>query len=163
MGKFLTYGILQCMHLHFEMIFLFGLVGFNSNQFLMFIEDDIMYFSAGIEWSLDNDASNAAVLVASEAHSITLAVEGLLGVVFTVATLTDEAVEVGEVVLCIVFIYFTFHSLYSLGNMSYACVLDIAYSFLVPSLNLPDVIMIHQQSVLGKLLLSVSQWLIHCG
>lgn len=52
---------------------------------------------AGIEWSLDNDASNAAVLVASEAHAITLAVEGLLGVVFTVATLTDEAVDVGEV------------------------------------------------------------------
>lgn len=51
----------------------------------------------GIEWSLDNDASNAAVLVASEAHSITLAVEGLLGVVFTVATLTDEAVDVGEI------------------------------------------------------------------
>ncbi|XP_050223198.1 uncharacterized protein LOC126673214 isoform X2 [Mercurialis annua] len=50
----------------------------------------------GIEWSLDNDASNAAVLVASEAHAITLAVEGLLGVVFTVATLTDEAVDVGE-------------------------------------------------------------------
>lgn len=50
----------------------------------------------GIEWSLDNDASNAAVLVASEAHSITLAIEGLLGVVFTVATLTDEAVDVGE-------------------------------------------------------------------
>nr|XP_027107485.1 protein MON2 homolog isoform X2 [Coffea arabica] len=51
----------------------------------------------GIEWSLDNDASNAAVLVASEAHSITLAIEGLLGVVFTVATLTDEAVDVGEI------------------------------------------------------------------
>ncbi|KAH9688326.1 ARM repeat superfamily protein [Citrus sinensis] len=50
----------------------------------------------GIEWILDNDASNAAVLVASEAHSITLAIEGLLGVVFTVATLTDEAVDVGE-------------------------------------------------------------------
>ncbi|KAF2298518.1 hypothetical protein GH714_023926 [Hevea brasiliensis] len=50
----------------------------------------------GIEWSLDNDASNAAVLVASEAHAITLAVEGLLGVVFTVATLTDEAVDVGR-------------------------------------------------------------------
>ncbi|RYQ90745.1 hypothetical protein Ahy_B09g096751 isoform H [Arachis hypogaea] len=50
----------------------------------------------GIEWSLDNDASNAAVLVASEAHAITLAVEGLLGVVFTVATLTDEAMDVGE-------------------------------------------------------------------
>ncbi|KAI3894720.1 hypothetical protein MKX03_033369 [Papaver bracteatum] len=50
----------------------------------------------GIEWSLDNDASNAAVMVASEAHAITLAVEGLLGVIFTVATLTDEAVDVGE-------------------------------------------------------------------
>lgn len=37
------------------------------------------------------------MLVASEAHSITLAVEGLLGVVFTVATLTDEAVDSGEV------------------------------------------------------------------
>ncbi|GAB4855419.1 hypothetical protein Ancab_024046 [Ancistrocladus abbreviatus] len=50
----------------------------------------------GIEWSLDNDASNAAVVVASEAHAITLAIEGLLGVVFTVATLTDEAVDFGE-------------------------------------------------------------------
>ncbi|XP_028770763.1 protein MON2 homolog isoform X2 [Neltuma alba] len=50
----------------------------------------------GVEWSLDNDASNAAVLVASEAHAITLAVEGLLGVVFTVATLTDEAMDIGE-------------------------------------------------------------------
>lgn len=46
---------------------------------------------------MDSDASNAAVLVASEAHAITLAIEGLLGVVYTVATLTDEAVEVGEV------------------------------------------------------------------
>lgn len=55
--------------------------------------------SVGVEWSLDNDASNAAVLVASEAHAITLAVEGLLGVVFTVATLTDEAIDVGEVIL----------------------------------------------------------------
>ncbi|KAE9589615.1 putative mon2, dimerization and cyclophilin-binding domain, guanine nucleotide exchange factor [Lupinus albus] len=51
----------------------------------------------GIEWSLDNDVSNAAVLVASEAHAITLAIEGLLGVVFTVATLTDEAIDVGEI------------------------------------------------------------------
>ncbi|KAF3786151.1 MON2-like protein [Nymphaea thermarum] len=50
----------------------------------------------GVEWSLENDASNAAVVVASEAHAITLAVEGLLGVVFTVATLTDEAVDIGE-------------------------------------------------------------------
>ncbi|XP_055807466.1 uncharacterized protein LOC129876149 isoform X2 [Solanum dulcamara] len=50
----------------------------------------------GIEWSLDSDASNAAVLVASEAHAITLAIEGILGVVFTVATLTDEAVDMSE-------------------------------------------------------------------
>lgn len=50
----------------------------------------------GVEWSMDNDATNAAVVVASEAHAITLAVEGLLGVVFTLATLTDEAVECGE-------------------------------------------------------------------
>uniref|UniRef100_A0A7N0ZU03 Protein MON2 homolog n=1 Tax=Kalanchoe fedtschenkoi TaxID=63787 RepID=A0A7N0ZU03_KALFE len=50
----------------------------------------------GVEWILDNEASNAAVLVASEAHAITLAVEGLLGVIFTVATLTDEAIDVGE-------------------------------------------------------------------
>lgn len=51
----------------------------------------------GIEWSLDNDASNTTVLVASEAHAITLAIEGLLGVVFTVATLTDESIDLGEV------------------------------------------------------------------
>ncbi|XP_020589215.1 protein MON2 homolog isoform X4 [Phalaenopsis equestris] len=51
----------------------------------------------GVEWSMDNDASNAAVVVASEAHAITLAVEGLLGVVFAVATLTDEAADVGEI------------------------------------------------------------------
>ncbi|CAI9769498.1 unnamed protein product [Fraxinus pennsylvanica] len=50
----------------------------------------------GIEWTLDNDASNTAVLVASEAHTVTLAIEGLLGVVFTLATLTDEAVDDGE-------------------------------------------------------------------
>ncbi|KAL6548702.1 hypothetical protein OROGR_008468 [Orobanche gracilis] len=50
----------------------------------------------GIEWSLDTDASNATVLVASEAHAISLAIEGLLGVVFAVATLTDEAVDDGE-------------------------------------------------------------------
>ncbi|KAL9267410.1 MON2-like protein [Drosera capensis] len=52
--------------------------------------------SKGIEWILDNDASNAAVLVASEAHAITLAIEGLLGVVFTIASLTDKAMDVGE-------------------------------------------------------------------
>ncbi|RAL48739.1 hypothetical protein DM860_001059 [Cuscuta australis] len=52
--------------------------------------------SKGVEWSLDSDASNTAVLVASEAHAVTLAIEGLLGIVFAVATLTDEAVDVGE-------------------------------------------------------------------
>jgi hypothetical protein len=65
---------------------------------------DVLF--VGIEWSLDNDASNSAVLVASEAHAITLAVEGLLGVVFTVATLTDEAIDIGEVILFIVFILY---------------------------------------------------------
>jgi hypothetical protein len=72
------------------------------------IYDNKLYdvLSVGIEWSLDNDASNSAVLVASEAHAITLAVEGLLGVVFTVATLTDEAIDIGEVILFIVFILY---------------------------------------------------------
>ncbi|CAM6084070.1 unnamed protein product [Calypogeia fissa] len=50
----------------------------------------------GVEWAMEHDATGAAVIVASEAHAITLAVEGLLGVVFTVATLTDEAMEAGE-------------------------------------------------------------------
>lgn len=63
-----------------------------------------MFLFVGIEWSLDNDASNAAVLVASEAHAITLAVEGLLGVVFTVATLTDEAIDVGDVILYVLYV-----------------------------------------------------------
>lgn len=77
------------------------------------LDDDVLthewhvFTLAGIEWSLDNDASNAAVLVASEAHAITLAVEGLLGVVFTVATLTDEAIDVGEV-FSIISVVFTF-------------------------------------------------------
>lgn len=50
----------------------------------------------GLEWNMDNDAIGVTVIVASEAHAITLAVEGLLGVVFTVATLTDEAIDAGE-------------------------------------------------------------------
>ncbi|KAI5060182.1 hypothetical protein GOP47_0024602 [Adiantum capillus-veneris] len=50
----------------------------------------------GLEWSMDYDASGVTVVVASEAHAISLAVEGLLGVVFTVATLTDEAIDAGE-------------------------------------------------------------------
>lgn len=73
-------------------------------------EDENTHFFAGIEWSLDGDASNATVLVASEAHTITLAVEGLLGVVFTVATLTDEAVDLGEVSS---FSFFRFDILYN--------------------------------------------------
>ncbi|KAH1083507.1 hypothetical protein J1N35_023268 [Gossypium stocksii] len=75
----------------------------SSVQFLETSEESLaavagMFSSKakGIEWSLDNDASNAAVLVASEAHAISLAIEGLLGVVFTVASLTDEAVDSGE-------------------------------------------------------------------
>ncbi|GMI84989.1 hypothetical protein like AT5G27970 [Hibiscus trionum] len=75
----------------------------SSAQFLETSEESLaavagMFSSKanGIEWSLDNDASNAAVLVASEAHAISLAIEGLLGVVFTVASLTDEAVDTGE-------------------------------------------------------------------
>lgn len=47
-------------------------------------------------------------MVASEAHAVTLAIEGLLGVVFTVATLTDEAVDVGEVTLHIFTYEFVF-------------------------------------------------------
>eukprot|EP00850_Spirogloea_muscicola_P022427 SM000294S10819 [mRNA] locus=s294:115581:128242:+ [translate_table: standard] len=50
----------------------------------------------GVEWTMDYDGSGQAVVVASEAHAITLAVEGLLGVVFTVATLTDEAMDEGK-------------------------------------------------------------------
>lgn len=68
------------------------------------IGDMLNFIVSGIEWSLDTEASNATVLVASEAHAITLAIEGLLGVVFAVATLTDEAVDDGEV-RCRVFVF----------------------------------------------------------
>ncbi|CAI5508745.1 unnamed protein product [Closterium sp. Naga37s-1] len=47
----------------------------------------------GVEWSMDFDWAGNAVVAASEAHSITLAVEGLLGIVFTIALLTDEAMD----------------------------------------------------------------------
>eukprot|EP00897_Mesotaenium_endlicherianum_P003847 jgi/Mesen1/3490/ME000197S02513 len=50
----------------------------------------------GIEWTMDFNVAGDPVVVASEAHAITLAVEGLLGVIFTIAILTDEAVEEGE-------------------------------------------------------------------
>ncbi|XP_072952390.1 uncharacterized protein [Typha angustifolia] len=73
------------------------LVSDSSEESLAAVAGMFSSKAKGIEWSMDNDASNAAaVLVASEAHAITLAVEGLLGVVFTVATLTDEAVDAGE-------------------------------------------------------------------
>ncbi|CAI5961701.1 unnamed protein product, partial [Closterium sp. NIES-64] len=48
---------------------------------------------AGVEWSMDFDWAGNAVVAASEAHAITLAVEGLLGIVFTIALLTDEAMD----------------------------------------------------------------------
>ncbi|CAI5535817.1 unnamed protein product, partial [Closterium sp. Naga37s-1] len=47
----------------------------------------------GVEWSMDFDWAGNAVVAASEAHAITLAVEGLLGIVFTIALLTDEAMD----------------------------------------------------------------------
>ncbi|CAI5471017.1 unnamed protein product [Closterium sp. Yama58-4] len=47
----------------------------------------------GVEWSMDFDWAGSAVVAASEAHAITLAVEGLLGIVFTIALLTDEAMD----------------------------------------------------------------------
>ncbi|CAI7921397.1 unnamed protein product, partial [Closterium sp. NIES-53] len=47
----------------------------------------------GVEWSMDFDWAGNAVVAASEAHAITLAVEGLLGMVFTIALLTDEAMD----------------------------------------------------------------------
>lgn len=83
----------------------------------------ITYFGfwvAGIEWSLDNDASNAAVLVASEAHAISLAIEGLLGVVFTVASLTDEAVDAGEVSGNISCLYIMFYAMQFLPNFIFS-------------------------------------------
>ncbi|CAI7842733.1 unnamed protein product, partial [Closterium sp. NIES-54] len=46
-----------------------------------------------VEWSMDFDWAGNAVVAASEAHAITLAVEGLLGMVFTIALLTDEAMD----------------------------------------------------------------------
>lgn len=113
---------------------------------------------AGIEWSLDNDASNAAVLVASEAHAITLAVEGLLGVVFTVATLTDEAIDIGEVI-SIIFVVYAFPSCFFLLGM----LLDDLLLICPSSLSLLDVIMIHLWNGLVKLPFSASQWLTHCG
>jgi hypothetical protein len=52
---------------------------------------------SGIEWTPEGDPSGMGALIASEAQAITLATEGLLGVIFTIATLTDEAVGLEEV------------------------------------------------------------------
>jgi hypothetical protein len=41
--------------------------------------------------------SGLGAVIASEAHAVTLAAEGLLGVIFTIATLTDEAIGSEEV------------------------------------------------------------------
>ncbi|BAT85875.1 hypothetical protein LR48_Vigan03g244000 [Vigna angularis] len=97
-----------------------------------------MFLLWQVEWSLDNDASNAAVLVASEAHAITLAVEGLLGVVFTVATLTDEAIDGGEI-FSIISAIFTFPYCFFLLDM----LLDDLLLLCPSSLSIVDVIMIH--------------------
>jgi len=51
----------------------------------------------GVEWTPEGDPSGMGGLIASEAQAVTLAAEGLLGVIFTVATLTDEAVGLEEV------------------------------------------------------------------
>ncbi|GBG74470.1 hypothetical protein CBR_g18881 [Chara braunii] len=50
----------------------------------------------GVDWHMDFDSMGNLQLPANEAHAIALALEGLLGVVFTIATLTDEAVDSGE-------------------------------------------------------------------
>ncbi|KAK6233045.1 hypothetical protein SCA6_003118 [Theobroma cacao] len=99
----------------------------SSVQFLETSEESLaavagMFSSKakGIEWSLDNDASNAAVLVASEAHAISLAIEGLLGVVFTVASLTDEAVDAGEVSGNISCLYIMFYAMQFLPNFIFS-------------------------------------------
>lgn len=52
---------------------------------------------AGLEWASETDVTGLGPIVASEAHAVTLAAEGLLGVIFTIATLTDEAVGSAEV------------------------------------------------------------------
>lgn len=81
-----------------QLVFIYFIYYFLKFCFFLYLNSrNKDTFPTGVEWSLDGDASNATVLVASEAHAITLAVEGLLGVVFTVATLTDEAVDLGEV------------------------------------------------------------------
>ncbi|KAG0558241.1 hypothetical protein KC19_10G013800 [Ceratodon purpureus] len=54
--------------------------------------------SKGIEWTPEGDPSGMGALIASEAQAVTLAAEGLLGVIFTVATLTDEAVGLEELI-----------------------------------------------------------------
>lgn len=110
--------------------------------------------AVGIEWILDNDASSAAVLVASEAHAITLAIEGLLGVVFTVATLTDEAVDVGEVIDA----GFSSAMPYSCYSLPGSLLVFIPSFLRTSSLNLPDMSIFLHLIILGKPHISVSQW-----
>jgi len=118
-----------------------------------------LFIVSGIEWILDNDASNAAVLVASEAHAITVAVEGLLGVIFTVATLTDEAVDVGEVILWWFFLYTFLIVYYKKKKKRREVLLSLCTTSLIP----PDMSMILWKDIMGKPQFSALQWLIHSG
>ncbi|CAI5473000.1 unnamed protein product [Closterium sp. Yama58-4] len=63
--------------------------GYNFNAYVR----AMWCVAAGVEWSMDFDWAGSAVVAASEAHAITLAVEGLLGIVFTIALLTDDAMD----------------------------------------------------------------------
>lgn len=145
---------------------LFGLFLYQTQLWIISFLDSLSRLliqrHAGIEWSLDNDASNATVLVASEAHAITLAVEGLLGVVFTIATLTDEAVDVGEVISQLNMSFFSSSSPSNNHKRikKEKCAL---LSLGTTSLNLPGVSMILQQNLLGRLLFCALQWLNPCG
>lgn len=153
-----TYGSKRWQWLYFTMKFR------NLTQILKFSCTSVFHFAylvgfyalamiLGIEWSLENDASNAAVLVASEAHAITLAIEGLLGVVFTIATLTDEAVDVGEVRYEILIFW---GMIWNPRGWSYLLTVTCSLTPL-------NVTPIHHRNILAKQLLSVCQWLILCG
>ncbi|XP_022754371.1 uncharacterized protein LOC111302797 isoform X3 [Durio zibethinus] len=74
----------------------------------------------GIEWSLYNDASNASVLVVNEVHAIFLAIDGLLGVVFIVTSLTDEAVDAGEVNGNVAYVYMMLYALKFFPNFIFS-------------------------------------------
>lgn len=95
---------------------------------------------------------------------MTLAIEGILGVVFTVATLTDEAVDVGEVVTYNVSSFCIFPLINPLMYLVIHSALVVMILILFDSSwSHPDVTMILWQNALGKLQFFASQWLILCG